>query len=317
LEFLKQAARAALSQTYENIELLIGDDGSSPNIRAWCEQQAKTHHRFRYQRNPRNLGLAGNWNALVDSARGDYISIIGDDDRLLPEFVHKTVEVADRGATLVFTNHFVIDENGNRLHERTTALSREYGRESMSPGWVPDSEICAWRNTIPISAALMRTADIRRLRFKEDLNNPELELFVRLAREGGNFFFLPEYLAEYRVHPNSETTSVGLSSDRLARYLIDLSVRPEVEEAKEAYLAPLLVNAVSCCLVMRNPAGAKIFLTSSYYPNSERIRLRGLVQAVCAFTPGIGPPVYRAAARLWRSLRGIRAALPNNLQVDR
>lgn len=307
MEFLKQAVVAALNQTYENIEVLIGDDGSSSAIRAWCEQQAKAHHRFRYQRNPRNLGLAGNWNALVDSARGDYISIIGDDDRLLPEFVDKTVEVADRGATLIFTDHFVIDENGNRLRERTTALSREYGRDSMSAGWVPDAEICAWRNTIPICATLVRTADIRRLRFKEDLNNPELELFVRLARENSRFYFLPDFLSEYRVHSGSETIKTGLKSDRLMDYLIPILVRPEVESTKAAYVAPLMVNAVSRCLLDGDRARARRFLKSHYYPNAQRLRPRGIVQAMCAFIPKIiGQATYRA---FWKIKNGPKKIL--------
>jgi glycosyltransferase involved in cell wall biosynthesis len=292
---LKHAVVAALNQTYENIEVLVGDDGCNSAVREWCDGQVQKDLRFRYQRNPRNLGLAGNWNALVDSALGDYISIIGDDDRLLPEFVHKAVEVADRGATLVFTNHFVIDENGNRLSEKTAALSREYGRDSMSPGWVPDAEICAWRNAIPICATLMRTANIRRLRFKEDLNNPELELFVRLARENSRFYFLPEFLSEYRVHPKSETTKTGLKSDRLMDYLIDIPVRPEVEPTKADYMAPLMVNAVSRCLLAGERERARRFFSNRYYPNAERRSARGLVQAVCAFMPKvIGQVAYRA-----------------------
>src|SRR5437870_5191686 len=87
LSYLVEAVGSALAQSYEKIEVLVGDDGSNPAIREWCEEQTKSDSRFRYQKNNRNLGLAGNWNALADAARGEYINIIGDDDRLLPNFL--------------------------------------------------------------------------------------------------------------------------------------------------------------------------------------------------------------------------------------
>ena len=66
LQYLKEAVASALSQTYERVEVIIGDDGPTNSIRAWCETVAMRDARVRYRRNARNLGLAGNWNALAD-----------------------------------------------------------------------------------------------------------------------------------------------------------------------------------------------------------------------------------------------------------
>jgi glycosyltransferase involved in cell wall biosynthesis len=91
LEYLKEAVASARAQTYCDIEVLIGDDGTSKAIKAWAESVTSIDSRVRYQRNERKLGLAGNWNTLADAARGEFIVIIGDDDRLLPNFVEKLV----------------------------------------------------------------------------------------------------------------------------------------------------------------------------------------------------------------------------------
>jgi glycosyltransferase involved in cell wall biosynthesis len=263
----------------------------------------KEDSRLRYRKNPRNLGLAGNWNAITDNARGDFIVIIGDDDRLLPDFVTRTVEAMKAGISLVFTNHFVIDEGGNRLEEETERFTLEYGRSELHAGIVSSSEKCAWRNAIPMSATLMRTADVRRLRFKEDLNNPELEFFVRLACEGAAFIFVPEYLVEYRVHSNSETSVAGLRSSRLMDYLIDIPAGPEAEPVKARYLESIMVNAVSQCLIAGNRNQAKRFLNSLYYPVAKRVGIAGRLQATCACVPRIGPLVYRTVAHIRRSFR--------------
>jgi glycosyltransferase involved in cell wall biosynthesis len=297
LHYLKEAVGSALAQTGAKIEILIGNDGTNQELHEWCQEQSEKHPQIRYQKNEQNLGLAGNWNRLADTALGEFIVIIGDDDRLLPRFVAKTVSALKSGASLVFTKHFLIDEDGHRLMPQTAEMSERYGRDDLQPGIVTDSEKCAWRNAIAISATLMRVADIRRLRFKDDLNNPELEFFVRLSRDGGRFFFLPEYLAEYRSHSRSETTDSGLKSDVLVRYLIDIPVRPEVESTKAAFLAPLMVNAVSRQLLNKNVTEARRLIKNRYYPVSERTKLRGLIQNVCASASTMGPIIYKI---IWR-----------------
>src|SRR5207237_8911813 len=114
-DYLQAAVASALAQTYEQIEVLIGDDGTSEQIKAWSEQLAERDVRVRYRRNPHNLGLAGNWNALADAARGALLVILGDDDRLLPEFVARLVEIIEPCAQVAFANHYFIDSRGTRL----------------------------------------------------------------------------------------------------------------------------------------------------------------------------------------------------------
>src|ERR1035437_4588059 len=284
LNYLKEAVSSALAQTYQNIEVLVGDDGNTPSIREWCEQQVNQFPNFRYQKNSHNLGLSGNFNALAGSAKGEYLVVIGDDDRLLPDFIRKCVDAILPDGALAFSNHFIIDHNGKRLAEETQKYTEQYGRDILPTGWLSNAEACVWRNSVPLSASLMRTADVRRLRFKEDLNNPEIELFARLASEGAKFTFLPDYMAEYRIHPQS-ATSTGLTSDRLVEYMIKIPVRPENEDQKANFLAGQMINAVSRCLLAGDQERARRLFSNNYYPINGRRRLSGLVQRVCIGIP--------------------------------
>ena len=65
-----------------------------------------------------------------------------------------------------------------------------------------------------MSASLLRTTDLQGLRFREDLNTPDVEFFIRLARQGARFIFVPEYLMEYRIHLGAVTAS-GLWTEEL------------------------------------------------------------------------------------------------------
>src|SRR5437867_111339 len=85
--YLIEAVEAALAQTWPHIEVLVGDDGDSPQIRDWCSQRSRADARLRYEKNHRRLGIARNWNAMAARACGEFIVFQGDDDRLLPQFV--------------------------------------------------------------------------------------------------------------------------------------------------------------------------------------------------------------------------------------
>lgn len=293
LAYLKEAVASALAQEHQPLEVLIGDDGELAALRTWCEQQAARDVRVRYLKHARRLGLAGNWNALVQAARGEFITIIGDDDRLLPPFVGQLVPPALEGASVVFCNHHWIDQHGARLEEETQELSRRYGRATLRPGNVVDAEACVWSNTVPITAALMRTAEVRQRGFKEDLNTPEIELFLRLAQEGKRFVFVPEFLAEYRTHPQAATAS-GLWSERLADYLLAMPASPSAEPHKRRFLEPLLVDAVTRCLVHGDSKHARHFLRNEYYPRPLWRHPRGMIQSLGTRLPtALGRALFR------------------------
>jgi GT2 family glycosyltransferase len=306
LNYLKEAVASALAQTYPNIEVIIGQDphenGLDESIVSWSQSLVSQSSKIRYQCNYKNLGLAGNWNALADSAKGDYLVIIGDDDQLLPNFVERLISAIQYDGQVAFSNHYIIDSKGERLEKESYKYTRDYRRDRIPPGELSQPEIWVWQNSIPMSASLIRTQDVQRLRFKEDLNNPEIELFIRLAQSGGRFVFVPDYLSEYRIHEQAATVT-GLRTDKLVNYLLPTPVSPEVEPYKRELLSQLMVNAVSCCLLQKQWGQAREFLRSEYYPDLQRKRPTGLLQTLCtALPPFLGCRLYGLGHSIKRSL---------------
>ena len=291
------------------------------------EDAARRDPRVRFQRNERNLGMSANFNALARAARGEFLVAIGDDDRLLPEFVSRLVGVMRPELHVAFSNHYLINAEGTRLEPESREYTRHYGRDTIPAGVLENADAAAWRQSIPMSASLLRTADLQRLRFREDLNTPDVEFFIRLAREGARFIFVPEYLMEYRVHLGAMTAS-GLWTEELVECLTPIEVKPEIEPYKRQFLIPMVVNAVSRCLQQGNMERARAFLRNKYYPARpscmgewERVStfvtsgrrwrrtmkqatrcamLFGrLLQGFCANLPAsVGSPIYRAVRRV-------------------
>lgn len=287
LAYLQEAVASALNQTYSEIEVLISQDptpgGLDEPIHVWCQQITERDSRVRYRSNERNLGLAGNWNASVAAAQGEYVVLIGDDDRLCPAFVERLISQAPPGCDVIFANHYLIDDQGKLLQVESEQATATYCRHRLSPGLLADPEAWAWQNAIPMLSALVRTELLRTRPFPENLNTPEIVLFIQLAQAGCDFFFVPDYLAEYRLHAQSATGS-GLRTEKLVACLVEIKTTPSMEAHKARLLAPMLPNAVSRSMLAGDVEQARKFLQSVYYP-PEKLSLTSVVQNFCAILP--------------------------------
>lgn len=99
--WIEGAVMAALAQTYPDFEVLVSDNASTdetPSVLSRCDDP-----RVRVVRQGTNLGLIGNWNACLAEARGEYIALVPDDDRIAPWFLERCMSLvqADPGLPIV------------------------------------------------------------------------------------------------------------------------------------------------------------------------------------------------------------------------
>jgi glycosyltransferase involved in cell wall biosynthesis len=90
--WLKGCVQAALAQTYANFEVLVSDNASVDDTAMMLKEFDDP--RLRVIRQPENIGLLPNWNACLSAAKGEYISVVSDDDLVSPSFL-------ERSATLI------------------------------------------------------------------------------------------------------------------------------------------------------------------------------------------------------------------------
>jgi glycosyltransferase involved in cell wall biosynthesis len=79
---LRFALRTCIDQTFDDYEIVVSDNYSSPATRAVVDEAASP--KVRYFRTPEPLAMSRNWEFAVERARGEYVLVIGDDDGLLP-----------------------------------------------------------------------------------------------------------------------------------------------------------------------------------------------------------------------------------------
>ena len=86
-DFVKEAIESALAQTYQNIEVIVLNDGSTDHsldvIKSFCK-------RIRLESNT-NQGVQLTRNRGIELAKGEYIKFLDSDDVLLPDCIEKQV----------------------------------------------------------------------------------------------------------------------------------------------------------------------------------------------------------------------------------
>ena len=112
--FLEDAIRSVLAQSYQDLELVIADNASTDRTAEIGRDFAASDGRVRYLRNERNLGAAPNYNLVWEQSRGSLFKWLSHDDRILPEFVAQTVAALDAEPDAVLANGLVeyIDAQG-------------------------------------------------------------------------------------------------------------------------------------------------------------------------------------------------------------
>jgi glycosyltransferase involved in cell wall biosynthesis len=116
--FIRQAIESALSQTYNNTEVIIVDDGSTDGSADIIQEYADRATVILKQ----NGGQASAFNVGVSRATGDLILLLDSDDYLLPEAVETCVEQFPEGYSRIFFRLCVVDVDGNRIEGSRVAV---------------------------------------------------------------------------------------------------------------------------------------------------------------------------------------------------
>ena len=126
-QYLKQCLDSVLSQTYEDFEVLLINDGSTDSSENICKEYIQKDKRF-HLITTANRGLSAARNTGIQNAKGEWIMFIDSDDYVDPEFCRVPFEAArTSNADVVIFKRIVIDKNGNKQKSIYKAKNRPEG----------------------------------------------------------------------------------------------------------------------------------------------------------------------------------------------
>lgn len=110
--YLNRCIESVVGQTYQNLEILLIDDGSPDNCPAICDEWAQKDSRIRVI-HKQNAGLGMARNTGIENATGEYICFFDSDDYIAPETIEKAYTLAEKEESdvVVFGYHGVDNQN--------------------------------------------------------------------------------------------------------------------------------------------------------------------------------------------------------------
>jgi glycosyltransferase involved in cell wall biosynthesis len=138
-KYVLETLESAKTQTYQNIELIISDDGSKDGTieicREWLNDNKDWFVYTKLITVENNTGIAPNLNRGIKASNGEWIKSIAGDDILKPTIITDYLAYIDSSSSeinFIYSNvQEFIDEDGDRKFLPIKSLSKEKINDSM------------------------------------------------------------------------------------------------------------------------------------------------------------------------------------------
>lgn len=213
-QFLAPCIDSILEQTYNNLEVILVDDGSSDGSSAICDRYTEQDCRVRCI-HQKNSGAAAARNKGLDVASGAYVAFVDSDDWIDPEMYGTMMQAAvEQDCDLVICDCVKEFHNGNQNYTHDLP-GGYYDRAAMVERYFPCllmPDTMEYPVTISNCLLFIRREIIEKhhLRFPVDMRFSEDLLFgSRVGLFASNMTYLKGYTPyHYRQNPNSVTHMV-------------------------------------------------------------------------------------------------------------
>jgi glycosyltransferase involved in cell wall biosynthesis len=198
--YVEETVRSALEQTYENVEVVVVNDGSLRPEDAVLDGLANLE-RVKVV-TQRNAGLGAARNFGITQALGRYVLPLDADDRIAPTFLERCLEVLEQDPSAAYATTW-------SAYMKPDGTLFEGGA-----GWAPFGN---WsklirRNNVAstCTAVLRRSLFDQGFEYSDELASYEDWFLYYELHEAGHFgVVIPERLIEYRVRPESMLREFG------------------------------------------------------------------------------------------------------------
>lgn len=196
--FVAECIESVIAQSYQNIELIIIDDGSIDAscsiVERYIDACETRFQRFKYISRP-NVGVSETLNEGLRWSKGKYFCGLASDDIIFQDKTSSLVNfLEDNSSTVaVFGSIYLINENSKKIGQRVASASYNF------------EDIFLLRAELPAPAALVRLEDLNNVGgFNSNTKVEDLDMWLKLSNvTNSNIAVIPDLLAGYRVHASN------------------------------------------------------------------------------------------------------------------
>lgn len=138
-QYLRRCLDSIIHQVYDNLEIIVVDDGSKDGCGAICDEYAQKDSRIKVIHQA-NAGQSRARNVGLDIAQGAYIGFVDSDDWILPQMFEKLMDIAlatdsdivncgvqrqvESGEIVSRYDHFPLQESDGEMGMRLALLGK-------------------------------------------------------------------------------------------------------------------------------------------------------------------------------------------------
>jgi len=207
IDFIHETLTSALEQDYENLEVVVADDGSTDGTAEVILEYAEKYPDIIVPLvGGPNLGITGNSNRGLRACRGNYIAFQGGDDVLLPGKISAQVAwmEEDEGRVICYHDVEVFDSSSDKkIYDWFEKVKPRQGESVELLKHMAFMCACSVMVRItPITSKIIFNASV-------PVSSDWLYEFEVAEESAGSIGYLPAVYARYRRH-DSNVTSVGV-----------------------------------------------------------------------------------------------------------
>lgn len=233
-DYITPCIESIVNQTYNNIELIVIDDGSTDKSADILQQLSQKYH-FSFERQE-NMGLTKTLNKALSKAKGKYIAPIGSDDILMLDKTEKQVNFLNnrQDIAVVGGNILCIDDNG---HIKQKQRFKNYHEADFKTVFLTPKQIPA-APTVMIRADVLSEVN----GFNTETNLEDLDLWLRITHRGYKIAILDDLFAYYREHSSNSYKNYQFMTESLMQTYANYSNEPEYLDVKNQVLLRMFLK---------------------------------------------------------------------------
>ena len=212
--YISSCVNSVLSQTFQDWEILIIDDGSTDNTLSICDEFANRDSRITVL-SKQNTGVSDTRNIGILKTTGKYVMFLDADDYWIDNtFLESFVRLSENNdLDLVRGEYTAVDTNGRELYRSKIDTKKQISQNLLLDSVALLDNVVQREFFLPL--CLIRRDIIGDLRFNTSRSFLEdLEFFVQILLQPLKCYYTPVYFYAYRKHALS--ASNNFNKKRLA-----------------------------------------------------------------------------------------------------
>lgn len=257
-QYIEEAIKSVLNQTFGNWEMIIGDDTSSDNS-VDVIKKFLVDERINLIQNGVRLGYIGNLRNLIGLARGEILVILDGDDALAVEALEELNNAYNEHPDCGFIySQFVICDKDLQPLKIGYCKKIPLGRSNIHKDY--STHLKSYKKEI-----FLKTTG-----FDDEILYAEDRDIILKIEEQTNFFFVDKILYFYRRVPLSQTTDfrkkqIGRISRQLAKYnAYQRRQGTSIPNLTKSEMSSELLAAIPSCFKLGDFRKMKFFVKESF-----------------------------------------------------